>query len=150
MSTSPQSGLRSVTKAILGALIVMTILGIVLSMVLGQVSEYGVASALGWLAACLLQIAIILVALWWQSLPGLVKRAGKYSFRDPVRKRRRARLLRQPFPDVWHAYLRTNVAVYNILATEDQAKLRDTLRILIAEKRWEGCGGLNITEEIQV
>jgi Mlc titration factor MtfA (ptsG expression regulator) len=39
---------------------------------------------------------------------------------------------------------------YGALGTGDQAKLRDILRVLVAEKHWEGCGGLQIDDEIRV
>ena len=63
---------------------------------------------------------------------------------------RRRELLEQPFPDTWLAYLHENVFLYRLLSEEEQADLRDALRILIAEKYWEGCSGLLITDEIQV
>jgi Mlc titration factor MtfA (ptsG expression regulator) len=65
------------------------------------------------------------------------------------RKRRRA-LLASSFPDAWQTYLTQNVAHYTFLSTSEQAKLRDDLRIFITEKHWEGCGGLVMTDEIQV
>jgi Mlc titration factor MtfA (ptsG expression regulator) len=67
-----------------------------------------------------------------------------------LRNRRRRRLIAQPFPDSWHNYLRKNVAHYQYLTEPEQAKLRDDLRIFIAEKYWEGCGGLTMTDEIKV
>jgi len=36
------------------------------------------------------------------------------------------------------------------LTKEERSKLQGDLRILVAEKNWEGCGGLQMTEEIQV
>src|SRR5579872_5498375 len=63
---------------------------------------------------------------------------------------RREQLLAPPFPEQWLAYLHQNVFLYETLSEAEQAKLRDALRILIAEKYWEGCRGLVMTEEIQV
>jgi Mlc titration factor MtfA (ptsG expression regulator) len=67
-----------------------------------------------------------------------------------LRERRRRRLVAQPFPPAWLEYLRRNVAHYQFLAPAEQARLRDDLRIFLAEKHWEGCGGLALTDEIMV
>ena len=67
-----------------------------------------------------------------------------------LRNRRRRALLAQPFPQEWLSYLEHNVAYYAYLTEAEQAKLRDDLRVFIAEKDWEGIGGLQITDEIKV
>jgi MtfA peptidase len=63
---------------------------------------------------------------------------------------RRQRLLARPFPATWEQFLNQNVAHYGYLGEDEQAKLRDATRILVAEKRWEGCGGLQVTDETKV
>ena len=40
--------------------------------------------------------------------------------------------------------------LYAALSERDRARLRDDLRVLVAEKNWEGCGGLEMTDEIKV
>ena len=67
-----------------------------------------------------------------------------------LRNRRRRKLLARPFPAAWLEYLNKNVAHYRFLSPAEQAKLRDDLRIFVAEKNWEGCGGLAMTDEIKV
>ncbi len=67
-----------------------------------------------------------------------------------TKKYRRRRLLAAPFPAEWLAYLHRNVALYWMLTEPEQQRLRDDLRIFIAEKKWEGCGGLTITDETKV
>jgi Mlc titration factor MtfA (ptsG expression regulator) len=67
-----------------------------------------------------------------------------------LRKWRRRKLLAQPFPAEWLRYLQSNVALYALLSEPEQARLRDDLRVFIAEKDWEGCGGLEMTDEIKV
>jgi Mlc titration factor MtfA (ptsG expression regulator)/Zn-finger nucleic acid-binding protein len=42
------------------------------------------------------------------------------------------------------------MASYAMLTETEQARLRDDLRVFVAEKTWEGCGGLTITDEIKV
>jgi len=66
------------------------------------------------------------------------------------KKQARRVLLDQPFPVAWQQYLSANVACYRLLSAESQEKLRDITRILIAEKHWEGCGGLTLTDEMKV
>jgi Mlc titration factor MtfA (ptsG expression regulator) len=63
---------------------------------------------------------------------------------------RRAAMREKPFPEAWLTYLDKNVGHYPYLSESEQAILRDDLRILIAEKTWEGGGGLELTEEMQV
>jgi Mlc titration factor MtfA (ptsG expression regulator) len=63
---------------------------------------------------------------------------------------RRHRLLAQPFPAEWLGYLDRNLVHYRRLSPDEQAKLRDDLRVFIAEKNWEGCRGLQLTDEIKV
>jgi MtfA peptidase len=67
-----------------------------------------------------------------------------------LRKRRRDRILAQPFPPKWLEYLDRNVPHYRLLTTEEQARLRDNLLVFIAEKNWEGCAGLELTDEMKV
>ena len=66
------------------------------------------------------------------------------------RDRRRRKLLATPFPHHWEVVLRRNVGHYPRLTADEQAKLRDITRVLLAEKHWEGCGGQFITDEIKL
>ena len=66
------------------------------------------------------------------------------------RERRRRKLLALPFPDEWEAAIRRNVAHDRWLLTEERLHLRDLVRVFVDEKRWEGCGGLTLTDEIRV
>lgn len=66
------------------------------------------------------------------------------------RDRRRRALLAERFPTDWRDILTRNVPYYAWLPAEKQNRLRDDLRIFIAEREWVGCGGLEITDEIRV
>lgn len=57
---------------------------------------------------------------------------------------------RQAFPDAWHKYLDENVVLHHLLSEDRRDKLRTLIPNFIAHKFWEGCAGLEITEEIQV
>jgi Mlc titration factor MtfA (ptsG expression regulator) len=65
-------------------------------------------------------------------------------------KRRRRRILRDPFPDGWRAVLRRNSAAYTSLSLNERNRLEDELRIFIADHYWEGVDGLKITDEVRV
>jgi len=67
-----------------------------------------------------------------------------------LKRRRRRKLLAESFPRAWEEHLDRNVGLYNRLPREDQRKLRDCLRIFVAEKHWVGCGGLELTDQIRV
>jgi Mlc titration factor MtfA (ptsG expression regulator) len=67
-----------------------------------------------------------------------------------LKRRRRAKLLATPFPEEWYGYLERNVPLYAQLNEHERAVVRDDLRILVAEKNWEGCGGLQMTDEVKV
>ena len=66
------------------------------------------------------------------------------------KKRRRAKLKSASFPAAWEGILAENVSYYRYLPPEDQAELRGHIQVLIAEKNFEGCGDLTITDEIKV
>ena len=67
----------------------------------------------------------------------------------PVRHARRARLLAEEFPDAWRPVL-ARLPFYVALDERGRARVRDDLRVLVAEKNWEGCGGMELTDEIRV
>jgi MtfA peptidase len=66
-----------------------------------------------------------------------------------LRRRRRRKLLALPFPDEWRPWLE-ELPFYQGLDDEERSGLHDITRVLVAEKTWEGCGGLTITEEMKV
>ncbi len=67
-------------------------------------------------------------------------------FRDIHRRS----ILAQPFPDEWEGYLQRHFPHFALLTTEEQARLRQDIQIFLAEKYWEGCGGLELTPQMQV
>jgi MtfA peptidase len=64
--------------------------------------------------------------------------------------RKRALLLEQPYPEGWEAILFANVAHYWLLGAQERELLRNNTRVLVAEKNWEGCDGLTLSDEIKV
>lgn len=67
-----------------------------------------------------------------------------------LKKRLRDRIRQQPFPPAWLAILERNVPMYARLSAEDQAELRRKVLVFVAEKNFEGAGGLALTDEHRV
>lgn len=63
---------------------------------------------------------------------------------------RRKKLLAAPFPSAWEDILQSNVAHYCMLDGIERSRLHELIQVFIAEKDWEGVGGLELTDEIRV
>jgi len=46
--------------------------------------------------------------------------------------------------------VRLNVAHYRMLDEAERAELHSTMQVFLEEKHWEGCGGLDLTDEIRI
>ncbi len=67
-----------------------------------------------------------------------------------LRNRRRQRLRARPFPAAWNEILATRVAIWDALTPEETARARGHLQVFVAEKNWEGCGGLVMSDQVKV
>ena len=67
-----------------------------------------------------------------------------------LRQRRRRRAQARPFPKEWLDAIKRNVAFFSRLSANDQSELLNHIQVFLTEKRFEGCGGLEITDEIRV
>ena len=67
-----------------------------------------------------------------------------------LKERRRHRLHARPYPKEWLDAIRRNVRFFSRLSTSDQAELLGHIQVFLAEKRFEGCDGLEITDEVRV
>jgi Mlc titration factor MtfA (ptsG expression regulator) len=63
---------------------------------------------------------------------------------------RRKKLAEAPFPAAWEEILRCDVIHYCMLDVTERTSLHALIQVFIAEKKWEGCGGLELTDEIRV
>jgi Mlc titration factor MtfA (ptsG expression regulator) len=63
---------------------------------------------------------------------------------------RRKRLAAKPIPAAWEKILERNVSLYMRLPGFLKEELHGHIQILLAEKNFEGCGGLAMTDEIRV
>lgn len=86
------------------------------------------------LIVCLLALALI-VALAGQPL---------------LRRWRRARLQRRPFPQAWRRILRRHVPLVARLPPDLQLRLKRLMQVFLAEKPIIGCGGLVVSDEMRV
>ena len=66
-------------------------------------------------------------------------------YRNWKRKRYRSK----ETPEQWYIWLE-RLWFFDRLTEQQQAAVVDTVKVLVPEKRWEGCGGLTMTDEIKV
>ena len=66
---------------------------------------------------------------------------------DFFRSHRRAALRTHPFPEAWRAIVAANVPYVSTLSPEDRTELEGHVQVLLAEKKFEGCGGLELTSK---
>jgi Mlc titration factor MtfA (ptsG expression regulator) len=67
-----------------------------------------------------------------------------------VKRRRWLRLRALPFPEAWRALVARNVPLYAKLPSVHQRELEGHTQVILGEKRFEGCDGLELTDEIRV
>ncbi len=67
-----------------------------------------------------------------------------------TRQSKRKRLLARPFPQEWTEIVQKNVPLYHRLPDPLKEQLHGLVHVFLAEKDFEGCGGMEITEEIMV
>ncbi len=65
-----------------------------------------------------------------------------------IKRRQRKRLRGAKFLSNWLNILKTNIPLFNQLQPVDQEELRWRIQVFLAEKQFEGCGGLTITDEM--
>ena len=57
---------------------------------------------------------------------------------------------RRPFPAHWLSILEDRLPVYSLLPPAQQSRLQDMIKFFIARKRYYGCGGLVVTDEMRL
>jgi Mlc titration factor MtfA (ptsG expression regulator) len=67
-----------------------------------------------------------------------------------LRQRRRRAIAAAPFPAEWEALLVAGVRQVAWLDADEARQLRGLVAVLLAEKRFEGCGGLEVTDEMRL
>ncbi|MCK9229432.1 MAG: zinc-dependent peptidase [Syntrophales bacterium] len=88
---------------------------------------------------------------FWMALIGAAVLWGIIAAgRSQYARRRRERALSKPFPDEWETILERSVALYRRLPDPCKIELRKRILLFLDEKRFEGCGGLTLTDEIRL
>ena len=67
-----------------------------------------------------------------------------------LRSRRRRAIAERPFPPAWHDVVRRSVKPWQWLDPAEVETCRRWVAVFLAEKRFEGCGGLAITDEVRL
>src|SRR5213079_3423998 len=67
-----------------------------------------------------------------------------------LKQQRRRRLRVRPFPKEWLKLIQRHVAFFPKLSASDRAELLGHIQVFLAEKRFEGCAGFAITDEVRV
>ena len=62
----------------------------------------------------------------------------------------RKKIRRRTIPSKWIDILKANFGIYKELSSVDQLELQKHILVFLAEKKFEGCGGLEINDEIRV
>src|SRR6266513_213846 len=60
------------------------------------------------------------------------------------------RLPTGPIPDTWDGIVEHNVPLAHGLSSDERDRLLRLVQVFLAEKHFEGCGGLTLTEEMKV
>lgn len=63
---------------------------------------------------------------------------------------RRAQIVSRTFPPDWDEILSRSIPQIPLLTAAQQQRVRQFVQIFMAEKNWEGCNGLVLTEEMRV
>ena len=63
---------------------------------------------------------------------------------------RRKRLRRRPFPAAWRGWIDKNARLLRRLPANDHKELEGHIAVFLDEKKFEGCGGLRISDEVRV
>ena len=67
-----------------------------------------------------------------------------------LRDHRRKEILKESFPVEWREILLERVKHYSFLNLHEKTHLEQLVQVFIAEKNFEGCNGMEITDEIKV
>ena len=67
-----------------------------------------------------------------------------------LKRRRRKKIRRQPFPVPWRTIIDRNIPACEALDEEEHRQLEGDVLVFLAEKEFEGCEGLEVTDEIRV
>ena len=67
-----------------------------------------------------------------------------------LRRKKREKLRAQPFPAEWDSVLCENFPLYTRLPEPDRKEMQGHIHVFLDEKRFEGCDGMEITDDVRV
>lgn len=67
-----------------------------------------------------------------------------------LRSRRRKKLRTRPVPGEWRRLLEQSYPLFSRIGEEDRRELEGLIQVFLDEKRIEGCGGLEVTDEMRL
>jgi Mlc titration factor MtfA (ptsG expression regulator) len=86
--------------------------------------------------------------LWILAVPALV--IAGIAAQPWLLARRHRKLREQPFPPQWRLFLRRNVPLYRALPQHHRRQLEQHIQVFLAEKRFVGCEGVEVTDEMRL
>ena len=84
---------------------------------------------------------LLVVIIFWAAYVSIAKMG---------RRNRRRLAIATPFPEEWIQILRKNTPLYAKLPPEQQQELQQDIQVFLAEKSFEGSGGISMTDEIRI
>lgn len=66
------------------------------------------------------------------------------------KNRRRKTLRAKPIPEEWPNWIAKNFALWNRIPEDDRREILTHIHVFLAEKNFEGCNGLDVTDEMRV
>ncbi len=75
---------------------------------------------------------------------------GSILIKRKVRQKRRGILMATACPLEWIPYIEKNIPLYKRLPDELKTQLHGLINVFLAEKKFVGCGGQEITDEVRV
>ena len=67
-----------------------------------------------------------------------------------LKKKHRAELMKRPLPEAWRSIVHDNVPYVATLNEGDQRELEGLIQVFLDEKHFEGCAGLEVTDEMRL
>ena len=69
---------------------------------------------------------------------------------EPWRRYRRSQITASPFPAGWRTILKQRMPYFRALPTDLQLQLKKHIQVFIAEKKFVGCDGITVTDDMRV
>src|SRR2546422_2823398 len=85
-------------------------------------------------------VVFVLIVVAYFGVSAVLRRIPAPSLRLPT----------GPIPDAWPGIVERNVPLARGLSSDEQERLLRLVQVFLADKHFEGCGGLTLTEEIKV